>query len=151
MAGINVSDLSQNKEELKQKVSRKNRTSLSSLSDAYSNNKKHNKNKADNDDYSLLKKELAKARAELAVKINSNHTSNEKKIISAIRSESINQNLSEPIITRSIFIKKYRVSSRFIDISIKKLIDQREISRSEAEYTKKIKTYSYKIESIGKN
>jgi hypothetical protein len=144
MAGINISELTQDKSN--QKVSRKNRTALSSLSDIYSNKEK--KNEIGSEDYNFLKKELEKAKAELAAKVNSNHTSNEKKIISAIRSESINQDLSEPIITRSIFIKKYRVSSRFIDISIKKLIEQKEISRSEVDYTKKIKTYSYKIELI---
>jgi hypothetical protein len=91
-----------------------------------------------------LREELDRVKAQLALsQITGEYTANEKKIISAIKSEAINQSTDIPVITRSMFMKKYKVSSRFIDSSIKNLIAKKEINREERDYTKKIKTFSY--------
>ena len=79
-----------------------------------------------------LREELDRVKVQLALsQVIGEYTANEKKIISAIKSETINQNTDIPIITRSMFMKKYRVSSRFIDSSIKNLIAKKEINREE--------------------
>jgi hypothetical protein len=91
-----------------------------------------------------LREELSRVKALLVLsQTTGDYTANEKKIISAIKSEKINQNNDMPVITRSMFMKKYKVSSRFIDSSIRDLIEKKEISREEKNYTKKIKTFSY--------
>ncbi len=186
MSNINVSEILKRDDVSNKKSKRKRRTSLSSLSDAYSNNSKksspteelttevtvkskvkdpapllpsekktekvviqdslevENNLKDPISEVDKLKLELAKLKGELASSGMGN-TANEKKIVTAIKSESINQNTSEPVITRSMFMKKYNVSSRYIDTSIKSLIDLKLISRAEKDYTKKIKTFCYKL------
>ena len=99
---------------------------------------------SDSEDILALKKELDRVKAELALsQVTGDYSANEKKIISAIRSEVLNQNIETPVITRSMIIKTYRVSSRFIDPSIKSLIARGDIERKEKAYTSNIKTYCY--------
>ena len=179
MSSINVSEILKKDGQSSGRTKRKRRTSLSNLSDAYSNKSqkidpvetldiepklevsevtasRENKDIAVNtivnkpsskvlvSEVEELKMELAKLKGEL-VSSGIGNTANEKKIVAAIRSESINQNTDEPVISRSMFMKKYKVSSRFIDVSIKSLIGLKIISRAEKDYTKKIKTFCYKL------
>jgi len=110
------------------------------------NIKTEEKPTADAADLKALQKELDKIKAELALsKINGDYSANEKKVISAIKSEIVGQNVDAPVITRSMLIKKYRVSSRYLDSSIKNLISRGDIKREEKQYTSNIKTFSYKL------
>jgi hypothetical protein len=116
--------------------------SFTSVMDSISTNWEMNSD----DEVFKLKKELKKLQSQLATKTsNIKPTANEKKILSAIRSESINQESPLPIISRNMFLKKYKVSSRFLDSSIKNLINSNIINREERDYTKNIKTFAYNI------
>jgi hypothetical protein len=93
-----------------------------------------------------LKLELDQIKAELAVtKSSGNLSANEKKIISAIRSEALAQAIKKPIITRSMFKKTYKVSSRYLDPSIKNLISRGDIVRNQKAYTQNQNTYCYSV------
>jgi len=92
----------------------------------------------------IKKLEAKLARAE-GRKKKSLYSKNEEKILSAIKSEVINQKTDEPIMSRSLLIKKYGLNSKYIDKSIKGLELKKAVSRSEVSYSSKIKTFSWKI------
>lgn len=72
-------------------------------------------------------------------------TKNEEKILSAIRSEVINQSKDNPIIGRSLLINKYKVGSKYLDSSICGLEAKGYISRTPVKYSAKISTNSWQI------
>ncbi len=77
--------------------------------------------------------------------INSDLTKNEEKIIAAIRSEQINQNNEQPVISTSALRKKYKVSAKYQGQSIKNLTDRGFIERIESPYSGNVKTFRWKI------
>lgn len=70
---------------------------------------------------------------------------NEEKLLSAIRSERINQSVEEPIIGRSMLIRKYKMNSKYLDDSIKGLEERKILERREVPYSAKIMTNSWKL------
>jgi hypothetical protein len=72
-------------------------------------------------------------------------TKNQEKILTAIRNEVINQNKGRPVVTRSMFIKTYRVSSRLLDNSLKDLLTRNIITRSKVIYAGSLATFAYEI------
>jgi ribosomal protein S25 len=70
---------------------------------------------------------------------------NEEKILNAIRSEILNQSKDEPIISRSMLLKKYKMNSKYMDDSIKNLIEKGFIERKKVKYSMNIYTNSWKI------
>lgn len=70
---------------------------------------------------------------------------NEEKLLSAIKSEIINQDTDEPVIGRSMLLKKYKVNSKYLDDSIKGLEARSLIKRTKVPYTSKIMTNSWKL------
>ena len=89
-----------------------------------------------------LKAKLAKAEGG---KEKSPYSKNEEKILSAVKSEKINQRTDEPVISRSMLIKKYGLNSKYIDKSIKGLELKKAIARSEVSYSSKITTFSWRV------
>ncbi len=88
---------------------------------------------------------LLKKKVEIAESQNKSLSKNEEKLLSAIRSERINQSLEEPIIGRSMLIKKYRMNSKYLDDSIKGLEERRIVERKQIPYSAKIMTNSWKL------
>lgn len=70
---------------------------------------------------------------------------NEEKLLSAIRSERINQSVDEPIIGRGMLIRKYKMNSKYLDDSIKSLEERKAIERRKVPYSAKVMTYSWKL------
>lgn len=70
---------------------------------------------------------------------------NEEKLLSAIKSEVINQDTSKPIIGRNMLIKKYKINNKYIDDSIKGLKSRKLVKRTKVPYTANITTYSWEI------
>lgn len=77
---------------------------------------------------------------------NSRTSVNEEKVLNVIRSEAMAQNCIQPIITRSMFLKKYKINSRYLDDSINKLLEKKSIIRESVKYSAKVKTHSWKIQ-----
>lgn len=72
-------------------------------------------------------------------------TKNQEKILVAIRNEIINQNTNHPVITRSMFIKTYKVSSRLLDSSLKDLLSKEVIGRKQVVYAGSLATFTYEL------
>jgi hypothetical protein len=72
-------------------------------------------------------------------------TKNEEKLLSAIKSERINQDRVNPIIGRSKLIKKYCINSKYIDDAIKGLELKNIIKRSPVKYSDRIMTNSWDL------
>jgi hypothetical protein len=72
-------------------------------------------------------------------------TKNEEKLLSAIKSERINQDRVNPIIGRSKLIKKYCINSKYIDDAIKGLELKNIIKRSPVKYSDRIMTNSWEL------
>ena len=75
-------------------------------------------------------------------------TKNQEKILVAIRNEILNQNKNQPVITRSMFIKTYRVSSRLFDGSLKDLLAKEVISRKQVVYAGALATFAYEFVTL---
>lgn len=89
--------------------------------------------------------EKLKLENKLLKKNASSLTKNEEKLLSAIRSEILNQSCEKPVIGRTKFLRKLGMNSKYLDDSIKGLIDKEIIKRIPVNYTAKIMTYSWKI------
>ena len=102
---------------------------------------------AKSDDLYKLKKELEEAKKKIQTleSINAPLSKNEEKIISAIRSEAIEQNSDKPIISYNKFRKKYKVSSDYYRPSISGLLNKGLIEQEEAIFSGNVKTYRWKI------
>jgi hypothetical protein len=72
-------------------------------------------------------------------------TKNEEKLLSAIKSERINQDKEKPIISRSMLIKKYAMGNKYLDSSITGLESKGYIERKPVNYSAKIKTNSWML------
>lgn len=94
-----------------------------------------------------LKNELEKAKAKIEAleSTQEGFTKNEKKIIAAIKSESLKQNTDMPIISYNTFRKTYKVSSDYYRPSIESLIKRKVITREEAIFSGDVKTKRWKI------
>lgn len=68
---------------------------------------------------------------------------NENKLLSAIKSERINQDVDKPVIGRSMLIKKYSINSKYIDDAIKGLELKSLIKRTPIKYSDRIMTNSW--------
>jgi len=88
---------------------------------------------------------LLKKRVEIAESQDRPLSKNEEKLINAIKSERINQNLDEPIIGRNMLIKKYKMNSKYLDESIKSLELRKIVERKLVPYSSKIMTHSWKL------
>lgn len=77
--------------------------------------------------------------------INSKTSANEEKVLNAIRCEIMKQKCEQPIITRSMFLKIYKINSRYLDDSISKLIEKKTIAKEEVKYSTKVITHSWRI------
>jgi predicted RNase H-like nuclease (RuvC/YqgF family) len=98
-------------------------------------------------DLERLKKELEEAKKKIQTleSTTASLSKNEEKIISAIRSEAIEQDTDKPIISYNKYRKKYKVSSDFYRRSINALLDKGIIRQEEATYSGNVKTYRWKI------
>lgn len=72
-------------------------------------------------------------------------TKNEEKLLSAIKSERINQDIDNPVIGRSKLIKKYSINSKYMDDAIKGLELKGIIERVPVKYSDRIMTNSWRI------
>jgi hypothetical protein len=72
-------------------------------------------------------------------------TKNEEKLLSAIKSERINQGNEKPVISRSMLIKKYGMGNKYLDSSITGLESKGYIERKPVNYSAKIKTNSWML------
>ena len=70
---------------------------------------------------------------------------NEYKLLNAIRSESVAQNKDEPIIGRSLLIKKYKIGPNYLTSSILSLEEKGLIKRNEIPYSSTQTTNSWKL------
>ena len=70
---------------------------------------------------------------------------NETKLLNAIKSEIINQGKKDPIIGRSMLIKKFKMNSKYLDIAISSLEKRLLIKRTQVPYTENIMTNSWKL------
>jgi hypothetical protein len=70
---------------------------------------------------------------------------NEEKVLSAIRSERLNQDTESPIISRGKFKREYNINQKYLGDSIKNLITKGMISKAEVKYSAKIVTYKWSI------
>lgn len=87
-----------------------------------------------------LEIELARVRSEKG-----RLTVNEEKVLSAIRSETVKQGCDRPVITRSMFIKSYKINVRYFDDSVARLISLGIVVKEEVKYSTKVVTYSWGI------
>lgn len=70
---------------------------------------------------------------------------NEKRLINAIRSESILQGKEKPVIGRTRLKKEYNINSKYLDLAIEALLEMKVIERKEVSYSQNIQTYEWKI------
>ncbi len=70
---------------------------------------------------------------------------NEKRLINAIRSESILQGKESPVIGRTRLKKEYNINSKYLDLAIEALLEMKVIERKEVPYSQNIQTYEWKI------
>ena len=70
---------------------------------------------------------------------------NEYKVINAIRSEAFEQNIQEPIIGRTIFMRKYKIGPNYLSKSIESLLGRGIISFKEVPYSTSQNTKSWKL------
>jgi hypothetical protein len=92
-----------------------------------------------------LKMELLEAENSRLKSGSNSLTKNEEKLLSAIRSEVINQLKDEPIIGRNMLLRIYKINSKYLDDSIKSLESKGIVKRTQVKYSAKIKTNSWKI------
>lgn len=72
-------------------------------------------------------------------------TANEKKLLSAIRSETILQETEQPIIGRSRLKKEYKINERYLGDAVEGLIQKNVIKRKYVNYSGKVKTSQWEI------
>lgn len=72
-------------------------------------------------------------------------TTNEERLLNAIRSEKILQKKNNPVIGRSKLQNTYKINNRYFDDAIKGLVNKNIIERKQVNYTAKIKTYEWVI------
>lgn len=72
-------------------------------------------------------------------------TSNEQKLINAIRSEMKLQSSDWPVISTNQIRKKYKVHPDYFADSLASLLDKGLIDRKEAKYSQNIKTFKYRL------
>jgi hypothetical protein len=70
---------------------------------------------------------------------------NERKLVAAIRSEIIKQKKSNPVISRSLLKKEYKINQRYLDDAVKALELKGIIKRESINYSANIKTFSWCI------
>jgi len=70
---------------------------------------------------------------------------NEVKLINAIRSETLNQDREDPIITRSMFLKKFKINSKYLDSSIRSICERGLVKKTQIPYTTNIMTNSWEL------
>ncbi len=109
-----------------------------------------NTKQSDNPNVQILLERINKYEAEIeALKLMGakgvEPTKNQEKILVAIRNEILNQDKKTPVVTRSMFIKTYKVSSRLLDSSIKELLSKEIISRKKVVYAGALATFEYEI------
>lgn len=128
----------------KKKKERKEDKSFNNVMSSISQNWEKN---PESDDILKLKRELEEAKKKIQTLESTNTplSKNEEKIISAIRSEAIEQNTDEPIISYNKYRKKYKVSSDYYRPSIKGLLNKGLIEQEEATFSGNVKTYRWKI------
>lgn len=94
-----------------------------------------------------LEKELKKLREEnklLKLK-NGSLKKNEEKLLAAIKSEQLNQNTKNPIISRRVLSEQYGIGRKYLDLAINGLLQKEIIKREYVNYTAKIKTSRWSI------
>ena len=107
--------------------------------------------KVENKDLDAIKSDyekkiaLLEKRVEIAESKDRPLSKNEEKLLTAIKSEKINQGIKEPIISRNMLIKKYKINSKYLDEAIKSLELRGLIERREIPYSSKIMTNSWKL------
>jgi hypothetical protein len=72
-------------------------------------------------------------------------TTNEKKLISAIKSEILIQETEEPVISTNKLRKHYKVHPNYFAESLNNLLESGLIAREEACFSGKIQTYKYSL------
>jgi len=94
-----------------------------------------------------LKKQLAEAQGTIQNLKSSKRsfTKNEEKILNAIRSEKINQDIPKPLISNNMFRKKYKVHAKYQRDSIESLLRDGIIIQEEAIYSGRVKTSAWDI------
>ena len=148
MGTVTLNDLSKKRTTTKKNHSLQNkpvnkRKSLKHFEESYKNINLKTKEKID-DSIDELKRELLILQEENKILRNGDHlTKNEKKIITAIKSEMIEQETDKPIISTSMLRKKYRVSAKYQGESVKALTDKNIIKREKTSYSGQVKTYRW--------
>ena len=69
----------------------------------------------------------------------------EEKLLSAIKSEKLNQSTNAPIIGRRMLSEEYKIGRKYLDEAIKGLIEKKLIRIKYVNYTSKIKTSEWEI------
>lgn len=88
---------------------------------------------------------LLEKKVEVAESQNKNLTKNEEKLLSAIRSEQLNQSTEWPLISTNKIRKSYKVHPAYFAKSLDSLISLGIVERKQATYSGSIKTYKYTI------
>jgi len=101
----------------------------------------------DSEELAKLKRELKEAREELKIikESGTTLTKNEKKVLTAIRSEELIQGTKSPLISYNCFRKKHKVSSDYYRESIKSLLAKGMITQEESPYSGKVTTFRWTI------
>ncbi len=101
----------------------------------------------ESEELSRLKKELEEAnhRIKTLEEKDSSFTKNERKILSAIRSEEISQETESPVISYNKFRKVYKVSSNYYRPSIESLVRRGIIKQKRIAYSGKVSTFRWTI------
>jgi hypothetical protein len=150
MGTVTLNDLNKKKNSSQeanthQRKSLSKRRSLKDFEDSYKNPNATPKGVED-DSINELKKELQKLQEENRLLKRGNIlTKNEKKIIAAIRSEAIEQEVEKPIISTTMLRKKHRVSAKYQRESIEELLEKNLIKREKVPYSGQVKTYRWTL------
>lgn len=72
-------------------------------------------------------------------------TKNEEKLLSAIKSEILKQQKSNPVIGRRVLVEEYKIGRKYLDDAIQGLILKEKIKREPVSYTAKVKTFSWEL------
>lgn len=110
-------------------------------------NIKEAKNNRNLSELENLKLELETLKSALKASNNGERKLNaqEKKIITAIKTEALIQKRNDPILSTTKLRKIYKVSSRYLMPSLDYLIGKNMIERREVVYSGKVTTFSYRI------
>jgi hypothetical protein len=92
-----------------------------------------------------LEKENKKLRASNTPKKKKEFTKNEEKVLTAIKSEMINQDKKAPIITRSTFLNKFGINNKYLGVSIDGLITKGYLEKKTVKFSGNINTTSYEL------